>query len=71
MWFLCFIQVVDLKKKAIFDIFLTFGQFYQKRGLIGQKQNNLSVQGGTFNLHPYFETYRVINFEPQSRFSMD
>ena len=36
--FFCFIKVVALKK-AIFNTLLTFGQFHQKRGLIGQKQN--------------------------------
>ena len=34
----CVFQVLAFKK-AIFYIFLIFGQFHHKRGLIGQKQN--------------------------------
>ena len=54
----CVLKKLCLFKKAIFYIFLIFGQFHQKMELIGQKKINLSVQGGTFYVNPYFETYR-------------
>ena len=57
-------------KKTIFYIFLTFGQFHEKREFIGQKQNNFSLQGEPFDLHPYFEHIEW-KFEPQSRFPID
>ena len=36
---LCLIQVEAWKKAIFFYIFLTFGQFHQKSGFIGWKQN--------------------------------
>ena len=43
----------------IFKIFLTFGQFHQKKDLLLKSKINFSLQGGSFYLHPYFETYQV------------
>ena len=37
LWILCFIKVVDFNKSIFVYIFLTFGQFHQKIGFIGQK----------------------------------
>ena len=39
LWILCFIKVLALKKGFFFYISLTFGQFYQKSGLIGPEKN--------------------------------
>ena len=44
-------------KTAFFK--LTFAQFHYKSGLIGKIKINFSLHGGSFYLHPYFETYQV------------
>ena len=54
-----FCKSCSFKKKSIVNILLIFGQFHPKSGPIGQKQNNFSLQGRSFYLHPYFETYQV------------
>ena len=46
-------------KKKLFYILLIFGQFQQKVELLVKSKINFSLQGGSFYLHSYFETYQV------------
>ena len=57
--FLVFFKKLQLKKKLFFTFSKLLVNSIKKGDLLVKSKINLSVQGGTFYLHPYFETYRV------------